>query len=144
MQENQEFQYTEYVEETNYIQSILFALIGGLIGIVAWLAPVYFFNYILFITVVLVGVFAALGARGLNRKKGNVVIAIIAVIATIVCLIIGDIAETAIALGGFDYGFENYFEYLEFKFADDPQQLFYYLGAVVAAGWLGFTTTNRN
>ena len=144
MQDNQDFQYTEYVEEPNYIQSILFALIGGLIGVVAWLAPVYFLNYILFITVVLVGVFAALGARGLNRKKGNIAIAIIAVIATIVCIVIGDITETAIISSGFDFSFENYLEYLGLKFSDDPQQLFYYLGAIVAAGWLGFTTINRN
>lgn len=144
MQENQEFQYSDYVEPTNYIQSVIFALIGGLIGVAIWLAPVYFFEYILFITVVLVGVFSAVGARGFNRKKGNIAIAIIAVIATIICILIGDLAETAIILGNSNFSIENYFEYIDLKFSDDPQQLFYYLGAIAAAAFVGFTTTDKN
>ncbi len=144
MQDNTEIQYTEYQEDTNYIQSVLFALIGGLIGVGVWLVPVYFFEYILYITVILVGIFAGLGARGFDRKKGNIALAIIAILATIVCIIIGDIAETSIAFGSLDITPETYFEYLEFKFGEDPEQLFYYLGAVLIAGYFGFATLNKD
>lgn len=144
MQEKQDGQYQEYVEPINYIQSILFALIGGLVGVAIWLVPVYFFDYILYITVILVGIFAGLGARGYQRKKGNIALAIIAVLATIVCIIIGDLAETTIALGNIDISLENYLEYIELKFGEDPEQLFYYAGSLLAAAYFGFAKLNQD
>lgn len=144
MQEQQNAGYTEYAEPINYVQSILFALIGGLVGVSIWLVPVYFFDYILYITVILVGIFAGLGARGYQRKKGNIALSIIAILATIACIIIGDLTETAIVLGSIDISLESYLDYIGLKFGEDPEQLFYYAGAVLAAAYFGFATLNQD
>lgn len=144
MEQNQDFEYTEYKEETNYIQSIIFAFVGGLLGVGVWLAPIYFFEYLLYITVILVGIFAGLGARGYSRKKGNIALAIIAVVATVICIIIGDIAETALVFGSFDISLKSYLEYASLKFGEDPKQLLYYLGSIIAAGYFGYATLNQS
>lgn len=138
MQENQEFEYKEYKEPNNYILSGILALVGALGGVAIWLVPVYFFDYILFITVIAVGGLAAGGAKTFNPKKGNIILALIAIVATIIAIIIGDLAETTLVAPGFEIRPDEYLEYLNLKFGEDPQQLFYYAGAVAIAGYLGF------
>lgn len=141
MQENQEFQFSESIEavqSSNYLKSIIFALLGGFAGIVAWLAPVYFFDYILYITVILVGILTAVGAKAGNKGQGGIVIAIIATLASAVCILVEDWLETAVIIGSFDFQIDSYFEYIDLKFSEDPEQLLYYAGAVAMAAFTGF------
>lgn len=141
MRENQEFQFSESIEplqSSNYIKSFIFALLGGFTGIIAWLAPVYFFEYVLYITVILVGILAAVGAKAGSKGQGGIVIAIIATLASAVCILVGDWLETAVLVGTLDFQIDNYFKYLDLKFGEDPEQLFYYAGAVAMAAFTGF------
>jgi|GEM_PF-5826362 len=143
MQENQELETVESNGSVNYLLSIILAPLGGLAGVLIWLAPVYFLEYVLYITVIFVGVMAAFGAKTFNPRNGGIIIALIAVIATIIAVIIGDLAETWIIAPNFEITFDTYFDYLDLKFGDDPEQLVYYFVSVVIAGISGFMKNNK-
>lgn len=129
-------QRTENEQPLHYLKHIILAFLGGILGVLVWIMPLYS-NVIYPMTIVSIGIFSAIGARGFQKGKGNIRFGIIAVIVSLICLLIGDVLETLIRFNNSQIGFKEFIDIAQFKVDETPVRLFYYFITPIAAFLVG-------
>lgn len=138
--DEQDLQFQDYKNPTSFMTRVIYAILGGMIGVAIWLGLIYFADTIVYIFIILVGLLASSGARAWTDKDGSITIAILSVVVTIGWIIIGDIVETALLTNNFSMSLLEYFETSLVKLEDDPLRGVFYVLSILAAGYAGYRT----
>ncbi|MEL6406817.1 MAG: hypothetical protein AAFR81_20770 [Chloroflexota bacterium] len=119
----------------NIILRLVYAILGGMVGLLLWLFPIWLLDMIVYITVILIGVGVGAGIRGFNFEgEGTMINAIMAFIIATVLLIVGDITESWLLFGNIALTIDNITELAMFKIEDDfIRGMFYLMTPFVAA-----------
>ncbi|MEL6310566.1 MAG: hypothetical protein AAFQ52_20680, partial [Chloroflexota bacterium] len=119
----------------NIILRLVYAILGGMVGLLLWLFPIWLLDMIVYITVILIGVGVGSGIRGFNFVgEGTMINAIMAFIIATVLLIVGDITESWLLFGNIALTIDNITELAMFKIEDDfIRGMFYLMTPFVAA-----------
>ncbi|MGB7340956.1 MAG: hypothetical protein WBC91_18810 [Phototrophicaceae bacterium] len=138
--DEQDMQYQDYKNPTSFMTRIIYAILGGMIGVIVWLGIVYFTDRIVYVFIILIGLIASSGARAWTDKEGSIAIAILSMVVTFMWIIIGDMGETALLLDDFSLNLSDYLDAFLTKIEDDPLRGIFYVLSLLGAGYFGFRT----